>query len=116
MVKKDPITMDATRRMLLKQNKIDQHEDKDTFPTEDVDALELECILNSPDPEIPKMKSRNLRNGNPVKSLSIIPSILMRSKRRKQTSKSWLLNSIHHPRLPLLTLSKFNRITAKIFQ
>ena len=110
MVNEEATTMDATRRMLLKQNKINYSEDTDLFPTEDFDALTLECILDSQEPELSEMESRKLRNGNPMKSLSIIPSILMRSKRRKQTSKSWLLNSIHHPRLPLLTLSKLNRI------
>ena len=103
-------TMDATRRMLLKQNKIDHDEDKDLFPTEDFDTLTLESMLDSRDSENPAEKSRILRNGNPVtKPLYIIPSILMRTKRRRQTSnKCWLLNSIHHPRLPLLTFSKLN--------
>ena len=115
MVKKDPITMDATRRMLLKQNKNDHSQDADLFPTEDFDALALECILNSSEPNLSEMESRKLRNGNLRKSLPIIPSILMRTKRRRQASNSWLLNSIHHPRLPLLTLSKFHRIWLKIF-
>ena len=38
-------TMDATRRMLLKQNKIDYDEDKDLFPTEDFDILTLELHI-----------------------------------------------------------------------
>ena len=115
MVNEEATTMDATRRMLLKQNKINYSEDTDLFPAEDFDALTLECILDSQEPELSEMESRKLRNGNPMKSLSIIPSILMRTKRRRQASNSWLLNSIHHPRLPLLTLSKFHSIKSKIF-
>ena len=115
MVDEEATTMDATRRMLLKQNKINYSEDTDLFPTEDFDALTLECILDSQEPELSEIESRKLRNGNPMKSLSIIPSILMRTKRRRQASNSWLLNSIHHPRLPLLTLSKFYSIKSKIF-
>ena len=59
-------TMDATRRMLLKQNKIDYDEDKDLFPTEDFDILTLESMLDSHDSENLAEKPRKLRNGNPV--------------------------------------------------
>jgi hypothetical protein len=95
-------TMDATRRMLLKQNKIDNDEEE-VFPIEDLDLLVREFTKNGDITKRHKM-AKTSRDEKSTESLLIIPSI-MRTKRRRRTS-SWLLNSIHHPRLPLLTLGK----------
>ena len=95
-------TMDATRRMLLKQNKIDNDEEE-VFPIEDLDLLARECTTNRDIAKRHKM-AKTSRDEKSTESLLIIPSI-MGTKRRRRIS-SWFLNSIHHPRLPLLTLGE----------
>ena len=97
-------TMDATRRMLLKQNKIDYDEDE-TFCEEHIDIVTMDNKMDHTE-ELPK--TRIARKDESLDSSLIIPS-LMKTKRRRSTY-CWSLKSIHHPRLPLLTLGKYELI------
>ena len=94
-------TMDATRRMLLTHNKMDNN-GEEVFPIEELDLLAWDFTKNGDIKRHKMAKTSRLQES--MESLLIIPSI-MRTKRRRRTS-NWLLNSIHHPRLPLLTLGE----------
>lgn len=89
-------TMDATRRMLLKRNEFDS--DEELFPFEDLDTLTKECTKENIRPYLVTKPPRQ----ESMESLLNNPSILRARKRRR-----WFLNSGHHPRLPLLVLSKY---------
>ena len=104
----DP-TLDPTRRMLLKQNEIQREgesrkedEEGEFSPDSDMDTLPLRLDGNDIR-SFPKL--RGLGPENFSDPLLVAPSLL-RTKRRRRIA-TWLLNSIHHPRLPLLALCKY---------
>ena len=112
----DP-TLDPTRRMLLKQNEIHREgesrkedEDGECSPDSDMDTLPLGLDGNDIR-SFPKL--RGLGPENFLDPLLVAPSLL-RTKRRRRIA-TWLLNSIHHPRLPLLTICKYS-ILYEIFR
>ena len=103
----DP-TLDPTRRMLLKQNEIQREgesrkedEEGEFSPYSDMDTLPLGLDGNDIR-SFPKL--RGLGPENFSDPLLVAPSLL-RTKRRRRIA-TWLLNSIHHPRLPLLAICK----------
>ena len=103
----DP-TLDPTRRMLLKQNEIHrdgesrkEDEGGEFAPDSDMDTLPLGLDGND-NRSFPKLRGLGPENFSP--SL-LVASSLLRTKRRRRIA-TWLLNSIHHPRLPLLALCK----------
>ena len=104
----DP-TLDPTRRMLLKQNEIHREgesrkedEEGEFSPYSDMDTLPLGLDGNDIR-SFPKL--RGLGPENFSDPLLVAPSLL-RTKRRRRIA-TWLLNSIHHPRLPLLAICKY---------
>ena len=96
----EPTMMDATRRMLLKKNLADS--DADFFPLEDLAASMCECTKDHMRPYLVNTPSKQ----ESLEDLRNISSIL-RCRKRRRTS-TWFLNSGHHPRLPLLALSKYS--------
>ena len=95
-------TMDATRRMLLNRNQVDSDEER--LPLEDLDTWMRECTEDNMGTYLVTKPQRQ----ESLQSLLNTPSILRTRKRRRISS--WFLSSGHHPRLPLLALSKYYNV------